>query len=107
MATAPGNDQHRHGRPERSCRSGDCGHQERSGDRTDLIKCLVHAETASESRPQLAACASRAVLAGLRTAFPSRSPKMRTQARASPAPARNGVIAKAGTQTQSDRSRRT
>ena len=45
-----------------------------------------------------AACASSAVLAGLRTAFPTRSPRMRTQATASPAPARNGVIARAGTQ---------
>src|SRR3954451_450821 len=46
-----------------------------------------------------AACASNAVLAGLRTAFPARSAKISRQATASPAPAKNGVIAKAGTQT--------
>src|SRR5512133_4005831 len=45
-----------------------------------------------------AACANSAVLAGLRTAFPARSAKISRQATASPAPARNGVIAKAGTQ---------
>ena len=51
-------------------------------------------------RPTVAAaCASSAVLAGLRTAFPARSAKISRQATASPAPARNGVIAKAGTQT--------
>ena len=45
-----------------------------------------------------AAWASSAVFAGLRTAFPTRSPRMRRQASASPAPATKGVMARAGTQ---------
>ena len=45
-----------------------------------------------------AAWARRAVFAGLRTALPVRSARIRTHATTRPAPARNGVTARAGTQ---------
>ena len=46
-----------------------------------------------------AAWASRADLAGLRTALPVRSARIRTQASARPAPPTNGATASAGTHT--------
>ena len=39
-----GNDQHRHGRPERPGEGGDRSNQERSGDGAGLVECLVHGE---------------------------------------------------------------
>ena len=56
---------------------------------------LVHAEAASQSGG--GGVGQQRGLAGLRTAFPTRSPSIRTQA-SNPAPATNGVIARAGTQ---------
>ena len=39
-----GNDQHRHGRPERPGERGNTSNQERSGDGAGLVECLVHGE---------------------------------------------------------------
>ena len=44
-----GNDQHRHGRPDRPGEGDDRSNQEGSGDGASLVECLVHAEPPSKA----------------------------------------------------------
>ena len=74
------------------------GDQQRPGERAHLVQRLVHREAAPEADGD-AAWASRADLAGLRTALPVRSARIRTQASARPAPPTRGATASAGTHT--------
>ena len=63
MATAPRDDQHRHGWPDHSGCGGDRRNQQWPRDGAELIKCFVYAEP-RPSPTAAAACASNAVLAG-------------------------------------------
>ena len=80
-------------------------YQERPGDNTYLIKCLVYAEAASQ--PDCSGGMRQQCGLGWATnCLANALPKIRTQATASPAPARNGVKPTPARRSQLGHSRR-